>query len=98
MNLIQQKIQDRTPLPQEQANAIREENIKLTLEHREIMEKIEKVQLEYSSKEKTLISQFSEKEKSLEGDFKEKELNLEEKIQNEVESKVKELNDNLKKS
>jgi chromosome segregation ATPase len=93
-----EKIQDKTPLPQEQANAIREENIKLTLEHREVMEKIEKVQLEYSSKEKTLISQFSEKQKSLEGDFKEKKLNLEEKIKNEVELKVKELNDNLQQT
>jgi len=98
MNWIQQKIQDKTPLPQVQANGIRKENIKLTLEHREIMEKLEKIQLEYSSKEKILISQFSEKQKSLEGDFKEKEHKLGEKIQSEVELKVKELNENLQQT
>ncbi|UTJ05849.1 hypothetical protein [Arcobacter roscoffensis] len=98
MNWIQQKIQDKTPLPQEQANTIREENIKLTLEHREVMEKIEKVQLEYSSKEKILISQFSEKEKTLEENFSKKESQLEEKINSEVESKVKDLSDKLEKT
>ena len=34
MNWIQQKIQDKTPLPLEQANSIREENIKLELEYK----------------------------------------------------------------
>lgn len=98
MNWIQQKIQDKTPLPQEKANAIREENIKLTLEHRDIMEKIEKIQLEYSSKEKTLISQYSEKERILNEEFNTKELEFSEKVNNEVESRVKELKDNLQKT
>lgn len=34
MNWIQQKIQDKTPLPLEQAKGIREENIKLELEYK----------------------------------------------------------------
>lgn len=97
MNWIQQKIQDKTPLPQEQANAIREENFKLTLEHREVMEKIEKIQLEYSSKEKTLISQFSDKEKTLKNDFQQKELNFEEKLKEKVNIKVEKLNAEIDK-
>lgn len=95
MNKIQQLIQDKTPLPQEKANAIREENIKLTLEHRDIIEKIEKIKLEYSSKEKTLISQFTEKEKILNDEIILKKLEIDNEIHTTAENRVKELSDNL---
>lgn len=95
MNLIQQKIQDRTPLPQEKVNAIRDENIKLELEHRELIEKIEKIRFEYSSKEKTLISQFSEKEKTLNDEIESKKLSIEERINKAVKEKLKEKDNKL---
>jgi len=64
MNWIQQKIQDKTPLPQEQANKIIKENVRLELEHNKIVEELEKIKQDYSIKETALTNQFTEKEKT----------------------------------
>jgi uncharacterized protein (DUF3084 family) len=66
MNWIQQKIQDKTPLPLEQAKGIREENIKLELEYKKVATELEKIKQEYSLKETNLTSQFAQKEAELE--------------------------------
>lgn len=66
MNWIQQKIQDKTPLPLEQAKGIREENIKLELEYKKVATELEKIKQEYSLKETHLTGQFANKEAELE--------------------------------
>jgi hypothetical protein len=66
MNWIQQKIQDKTPLPLEQAKGIREENIKLELEYKKVATELEKIKQEYSLKESNLTNQFTQKEAELE--------------------------------
>ena len=75
MNWIQQKIQDRTPLPLEQANAIREENIKLELEYKKVANELEKIKQDYTLKENSLTEQFSNKVNELVKD-KTKQLNI----------------------
>jgi len=80
MNWIQQKIQDKTPLPLEQAKGIREENIKLELEYKKVATELEKIKQEYSLKETNLTSQFAQKEVALEN-----------KINEQVEEETKNL-------
>lgn len=65
MNWIQQKIQDKTPLPLEQAKEIREENIKLELEYKKVVTELEKIKQEYSTKETFLNEKFNNREKDL---------------------------------
>lgn len=80
MNWIQQKIQDKTPLPLEQAKGIREENIKLELEYKKLATELEKIKQEYSLKETNLTNQFAQKEVALEN-----------KINEQVEEETKKL-------
>lgn len=80
MNWIQQKIQDKTPLPLEQAKGIREENIKLELEYKKVATELEKIKQEYSLKETNLTNQFAQKEVALEN-----------KINEQVEEETKNL-------
>lgn len=66
MNWIQQKIQDKTPLPLEKANTIRTENIKLELEYKKIENELEKIKQDYTIKENNLTEQFKQKESDIE--------------------------------
>jgi hypothetical protein len=85
MNWIQQKIQDITPLPLKQAKGIREENIKLELEYKRIGTELEKIKQDYAIKETTLATQFIEKE-----------IALDNKINEQVETKTRQLNIDLR--
>ncbi|MCT7564624.1 hypothetical protein N5U20_09915 [Aliarcobacter butzleri] len=87
MNWIQQKIQDKTPLPLEQAKGIREENIKLELEYKKVATELEKIKQEYSLKETNLTGQFAHKEAE-----------LEHRISVQVEEKTQQLNIDLRKA
>lgn len=98
MNFIQQKIQDKTPLPQEQANIISKENLKLTLDLNTTISEIEKIKLEYNSKEQNLISDFAEKNKVLVEQLENRELKIELEIIERVKDKVKDLNNSLEKT
>lgn len=87
MNWIQQKIQDKTPLPLAQAKGIREENIKLELDYKKIVTELEKIKQEYSLKETNLTNQFTKKE-----------VELENKITGQVEEETKKLRVDLGKA
>ncbi len=66
MNNIQQKIQDRTPLPQEKANKIIKENTELTNEIYELNLKLTELKSDYKEKEKKLNEEIEEKAKKIE--------------------------------
>jgi hypothetical protein len=66
MNWIQKKIQDKTPLPQETANKIIKENVRLELEQNKIVEELEKIKQDYSIRDGALTTQYAEKEKDFE--------------------------------
>lgn len=87
MNWIQQKIQDKTPLPLEQAKGIREENIKLELEYKKVATELEKIKQEYSLKETSLTGQFAHKEAELEN-----------RVSAQVEERTQQLNIDLRKA
>lgn len=87
MNWIQQKIQDKTPLPLEQAKGIREENIKLELEYKKVATELEKIKQEYSLKETNLTNQYSQKE-----------VELENRVSAQVEERTQQLNIDLRKA
>lgn len=87
MNWIQQKIQDKTPLPLEQAKRIREENIKLELEYKKVATELEKIKQEYSLKETNLTNQYTQKE-----------VELENRVSAQVEERTQQLNIDLRKA
>ena len=64
MNWVQQKIQDKTPLPLEHAQRIRSENIRLEIEHRKIADELERVRQDYLSKE-TALTEEKQQQKEL---------------------------------
>ncbi len=87
MNWIQQKIQDKTPLPLAQAKGIREENIKLELEYKKVATELEKIKQEYSLKETNLTNQYTQKE-----------VELENRVSAQVEERTQQLNIDLRKA
>lgn len=86
MNWIQQKIQDKTPLPQEQANKIIKENVRLELEHNKIVEELEKIKQDYSIRDGALTTKYADKEK----DF-------DKRVDEEVQKQTKNINSELDK-
>ncbi|MCK5538880.1 MAG: hypothetical protein KAI79_18790 [Bacteroidales bacterium] len=58
MNFIQQKIQDITPLPQEEANKIIRENVELRLEHDEKIKALNLAKDSFEAQEKTLQDKY----------------------------------------
>lgn len=97
MNGIQQRIQDITPLPQEKANEIIKENVKLQEDLHSKNEKLSTMKLDYDGKEKILNDSFDTKvnEKVL-SDVQEqtdkltKKLN---KLTTDLQSKIDELSE-----
>jgi hypothetical protein len=65
MNKIKQKIQDETPLPQEEANKIINENLELELELNSKISEINKIKSNFENK----IEDYNKKEKELENSF-----------------------------
>lgn len=82
MNSIQQKMQDKTPLPQEKANKIIKENTELTNDIYELNLKLIEIKNTYKTKEDNLNQEIQAKEQLL----KESSLSL---IDNEVKEKTK---------
>ncbi|MBE0515499.1 hypothetical protein [Sulfurimonas sp.] len=87
MNWIQQKIQDKTPLPQEKANKIIKENIRLELEHNKIVEELEKIKQDYSIRESALTIQYADKEKE-----------FDKRVDEEVQKQTHKINSELHKT
>ena len=84
MNFIQQKIQDKTPLPQEEAIKIIRENSKIQLELDTTLSKIEKIKNDYEVKESELntkhIQEQTTLKASLNGAIKSKTQDIQNKL------------------
>jgi len=82
MNWIQQKIQDKTPMPQETANAILRNNRNLQKEVSEIEQEMTNIKRNYEIKEKKLEDSF--------------ETRIKERVEKEVKNKTQQINEDKK--